>query len=427
MSRLACLVALLTPLSLWAQPAQTTTKVPQGDTIRTTPAPTPSGVGSSALQPPKATKDDRAPPTVSPATQAATPVKKVARTKPPSVKMECLPNPVRIGEPLTCTVTIIHRANISVSLTTPDEARVKPAGAAAPHGANRLKTTRVFDVMAKSMRKTKVEGLEVVWTEPDGAEGRAPIPSQKIPSASVMMDADDPQFRTFKAPQVDAETFWRRHGPVPYRVTNWTAIVISIAVLVISLGFGIGYFVRRWLDSRRSEPEVWVDPRPAHVIALERLENLIAEDLPSQERIDEYYVRISEIVRGYLERRYGINGLEMTSDEIRAWCMAGDLSPETRAGFDAFLADSDLVKFADFRPSNQAIETIAKQARGLIVLTQEHSIEHETAPAVTTSPSTTQASDELDASTHAWAPSEQQAKRELGQPPPGTRDGEARS
>ena len=132
------------------------------------------------------------------------------------------------------------------------------------------------------MRKTKVQGLEVVWTEPDGAEGRAAIPVQKIPTASVMLDAPDPQFKTFKAPQGNADAFWQRHGPVPYKVTNWTAIIITIVILVILLGFGIGYLVRRWLDGRRSEPEAWIDPRPAHIIALERLDALLTEDLPSQ-------------------------------------------------------------------------------------------------------------------------------------------------
>ena len=253
------------------------------------------------------------------------------------------------------------------------------------------------------MRKTKVEGLEVVWTESNGAEGRTPIPTQKIPTKSVMVDAADPQFQTFKAPQGDRDTFWRRHGPVPYRVTNWTAIVVTIVCLVILFGVGVGYMVRRWLESRRREPTVWVDPRPAHVIAFEMLDTLEAENLPGQERIDEYYVRISEILRGYLERRFHINGLEMTSDEIRAWCATAPIGQDVRAGFDAFLADSDLVKFADVRPSEHAVETIAKQARGLITLTRLEADDDMAHPA-SSKAMPEQDAQPLDEHVHDWAP-----------------------
>mgnify|MGYP001181648062 CR=1 FL=1 len=85
--------------------------------------------------------------------------------------------------------------------------------------------------------------------------------------------------------------------------------------------------------------------------------------------VKDYYFRLSEIVRGYLERRFGINGLEMTSDEIRRWLHSNTFTAEIRLSIDDFLGETDLVKFADFSPDDAATETVTRLARGLITLT----------------------------------------------------------
>ena len=306
------------------------------------------------------------------------PAKKVAKGKPPVTKMTCEPNPVRIGEPLVCTATIIHRSDVSVALSGPTDAQILPGDAGVPHGAGRTKTVRKLVITPKSMRKTFVKDVAVIWREQDGAEGQAPLPIQRVPTASVMTDVTNPSFRTFAQPQGERNAFWTAHGPVPHRVVNWTAIIICVSVLVVLIGVSLGFFIRRWLDSRRVEEPEYIDPRPAHIIAFEAFDRLAAENLPSLGKIDEYYVRVSEILRGYLESRFKINGLEMTSDEIRSWSRETDFPDEVRRGIDEFLADSDLVKFADFQPSMAAVETIARRARGLVSLTQENRTE--TAP-----------------------------------------------
>ena len=132
---------------------------------------------------------------------------------------------------------------------------------------------------------------------------------------------------------------------------------------------GIFLLARRFL--RKPEVEVeWVDPRPAHVIAFERLDKLQADDLPGNGDVKGYYTRLSEIVRFYLELRYGFTALEMTSDEIREQVEQFSLTGKARVGIHDFLSESDLVKFAGFSPEQSAIDTIMRLARGRIELTR---------------------------------------------------------
>lgn len=287
---------------------------------------------------------------------------------PPAVKLECAPDPVRIGERLVCTLTAVHRPDVSIEVTAPPrfEAGAPTPATARPDG--QLQTVRTLTVRPDSMRKVRVRDLQVIWTEATGGQGTIALPPQVVATKSVLGGETDPAFRTF--PGDDPAAFFARHGPVPYRVFNWPAFIALCVLGGLGLGVGIGVVVKRYLDARRVVPGPPVDPRPAHVIALAELDALLRLNLPAEGRVGEFYVRLSEIVRRYLERRFGIDAPEMTSDQIRGWAERAEVSGEVRAALDDFLAETDLVKFADFSPSDSEIETVTRQARGLIALTR---------------------------------------------------------
>jgi hypothetical protein len=62
----------------------------------------------------------------------------------------------------------------------------------------------------------------------------------------------------------------------------------------------------------------------------------------------------------------------MTSDEIRAHLRATThtLTPEGRRAIEAFLDETDLVKFADLAPTESAADTTLRAARGIVALTR---------------------------------------------------------
>ena len=332
----------------------------------------------------QAAAQDAGTPTLGDSGVAASAETKVASGPPPTAKVECSPNPVLIGQPLLCEVTVVHRDDVSIKVTGPDDIEPLAPSPAIQHGSDLLKSVRQLRVIPKSMKKVQLEGLTVVWTETDGAIGELTLDKQIIPVASVMTGLTDPRPRTYLEPNMQLEgdaltqaksAFFNHHGPVAYRVTNWALIITLIVVFGGSLFIGLGVWLNRWLRSRQQEEEEWVDPRPAHIIAFESLAALKETRLPEQGLYEVYFVRISEILRAYLKKRFGINGLEMTSQEIADWARSEALAPEQQAAINDFLYATDIVKFANVKPDETEIDIVTRQAHGLIELTRDRTAE----------------------------------------------------
>ena len=290
---------------------------------------------------------------------------------PPVVEMTCAPSPIRIGEALVCTVSVLHRADVTIAVSAPAGAETQDPAPPQPKDGQLL-STRTFTLRPMAItRKLTVDGVTVVWEEVGSATARIQVPAQRVPVKSVIAGQADPKFRTFLDPQVDPDSFWTAHGPLPYQITNWPLIIGLIVFGGVGLGLGIGIIVARWLRGRVVEDVVYVDPRPAHVIAFERLDQLALKNLPAQGEIKAHYTSLSEIVRDYLERRYQFAALEMTSDEIRAEIAKHDVPSKARVVIEGFLDETDLVKFADFRPDDTSTDAAMRFARGLVELTRQ--------------------------------------------------------
>jgi hypothetical protein len=90
---------------------------------------------------------------------------------------------------------------------------------------------------------------------------------------------------------------------------------------------------------------------PAHIIALEELENLKKKKLWQDGKIKHYHVELSTIIRNYIELRYNIIALEMTTDEtlssVKSFLYE---NPEQLRNLERVLTMADLVKFAKHQP-----------------------------------------------------------------------------
>jgi hypothetical protein len=150
-----------------------------------------------------------------------------------------------------------------------------------------------------------------------------------------------------------------RHGLPP-----WVWIVAS------GLG-GMGLLAGGWWWYRRRQRAAAVPlvQRPAHVLALTALEHLQRQDLIGQERIEEFYVRISTILRRYVELRFGLRAPEQTTEEflvsVSALATSG-LSAAPRALLESFLQHCDLVKFARHRPAPSAMAETFESAKTFV-------------------------------------------------------------
>ncbi len=91
--------------------------------------------------------------------------------------------------------------------------------------------------------------------------------------------------------------------------------------------------------------------RPANEIALEALRALEGERLWQRGKVKEYHSEITDILRRYIERRFGILAMESTTDEILISGPVGGLPGGARETLTTVLVRADLVKFAKFQPA----------------------------------------------------------------------------
>jgi hypothetical protein len=120
------------------------------------------------------------------------------------------------------------------------------------------------------------------------------------------------------------------------------------------------WLLRRW--RRRPKVEPYVPPKLPWVAALEELAAIRASSLLADGKTDEYFDRVSDTVRKYLGGRYGFDGLESTTDEMRALLKRVRPPVPELPKITGFLSDCDLVKFARMVPTES--DCVALLVRG---------------------------------------------------------------
>ena len=106
----------------------------------------------------------------------------------------------------------------------------------------------------------------------------------------------------------------------------------------------------RWLRAREAAHAAVV--RPPHEVALEALARLRRARLLEDARQPEFYVRLSAIIREYVEARFHLRAPEMTTEEfLQAAQSNRELPAEYRSRLSGFLGEADLVKFARHVPT----------------------------------------------------------------------------
>jgi hypothetical protein len=125
--------------------------------------------------------------------------------------------------------------------------------------------------------------------------------------------------------------------------------VLLIAIIGIIVWFAIKY-IRKLRKSKKGIEPI-INPDPAHVIAFRELEKLKEEKLWQKGEIKLYYTRLTEILRQYLENRYNVLSLELTTYEtLEALLKSGFKKDESYNQIKTVLTSADLVKFAKHNP-----------------------------------------------------------------------------
>jgi len=151
-------------------------------------------------------------------------------------------------------------------------------------------------------------------------------------------------------------------GPVLFP-SNAKLFLLLFAVII---GVLLGVFIRKVIKEMRERAGV-VSKKNPYEIANEELEALTREDFIGKKLLKEYYTRLSDIIRKYVEVLFQVRAPEMTTEEFLATLSVGDILDGTHKDLiKEFLQYCDYVKFAKYSPSVSEINSTHKSAKEFI-------------------------------------------------------------
>ena len=263
-----------------------------------------------------------------------------------------------VGDPITVIVTARHAPDAEVRWPNPVEAApfelLDPpvAQSAAVDGGvvSRLELrVAAFELGELAFPPLDVEVVDAAGEVTSLATEAAPVVIE-----SVGRD-EGGDIRDIKGPLA-----------IPFAVVTllpWIAALLAVAAAA-------AWLYRRY--RRRSRPEALVPtlpPRPAHEVAREALDALEAAGLLERGEIKTYHIRLSDIVRVYVEGRFRVDAMEMTTGEVLDGLHRTDADRGAVADVRRVLDRCDLVKFAKLRPAIPECRELLPLARRVVEIT----------------------------------------------------------
>lgn len=261
----------------------------------------------------------------------------------PTVAARLDRNSAHVGDPITLTITAVAKKGVPVNL--PNVVEVDPfavldrSESETDLGDGRVKREFALKIAAYEPGPQTVPAVEVTYVGGNGDVRQTRTQPIELKIASLLANEPEPQLK-------------ENAGPVVVLKQDLKLVYIAGGLLAAALGALV-----TWLVVRRMRQRVVVrpgpPPRPAHEIALERLDRLGSYGFLENADNRPFYFAVSEIIRDYLGARFGFDSLELTTDELMA-------ELQRRAGRELVLAEigrwlqaCDLVKFAKTSPTAQ--------------------------------------------------------------------------
>ncbi len=328
------------------------------------------------------TKETKAP-------HAAPPVVRVAADGPVTMTFTVSPSELSFHDRAEVTIEVTASKDVVVEVDEYDRhpdhlqhqfeyrlsRRERQAVGATPDG--KRKWTYRYDVQFFLPGEYELPGPSASFTEPSTAsspDGQAEIASpRQVKTEPITVSARDPSAKAISAEElktiatldpVELPGVWSRW---------WWVLPLGLAALIAA-----ARVLRRRRERVRIEP-----PIPAHEWARRQIGALVADDLVRKGLIQEFYYRASGIVRGYIERRFGITAAEMTTEEfLTAAATDTRFDHQHTPTLQTFMTACDLVKYARQIPHAAEADEVLKAAGGFVEKTREDRVGAIPAPRV---------------------------------------------
>lgn len=140
----------------------------------------------------------------------------------------------------------------------------------------------------------------------------------------------------------------------------------AIAIMLIGSSAWLIWYGLRTINKPKSTPVVTIAPEE---LARNQLRDLLAEQLPQKGLVKEFYLRLTGIVRHYIESTTGLRAPEQTTEEfLRDLHRSNSIRPDQAIRLGDFLEAADMVKYAGQQPTNDQIDQSVERAREFIAI-----------------------------------------------------------
>ena len=279
------------------------------------------------------------------------------------VKVETNTKNIKIGEQIQYKVSVETPADTPVSF--PEGQTFAPL---------EMVKTRAADTLRDGGKYRLVK--EYYLTQFD--EGKYTIPSQKIRinnkdyfTDSLLVEVHTVAIDTLKQPLYDIKPI--QEVKKPFTSYGWILTIIAAVLLLLIVAFVYFVFIRKkkfpFLQTQKKLP-----PFDRAIQDLKELQN---SKYLIQSQHKEYYTRLTDIVKAYLEEEVHILAKESTTDElltkINLLQEKGklNLNRETITNLKRVLQTADFVKFAKNKPSDDNAEYDRETIENVVIKTKE--------------------------------------------------------
>ena len=163
----------------------------------------------------------------------------------------------------------------------------------------------------------------------------------------------------------------------PYKAPVTMGEVLPWLLIAVLIGCATWLAFRyiRKLKKAKAGIETFIPSDPAHVIAFRELEKLKNEELWQKGETKKYYTKLTEILRQYLENRFRVYSLELTTAEtLEVLIKTGFKKDGSYNNLKTVLTGADLVKFAKYNPVPPENELHFQNSWNFVLATKENEL-----------------------------------------------------
>jgi len=298
----------------------------------------------------------QAEPTAPATAQSPTTLERRSERGPVTARVILEPAEPRIGDPLTLRLEVAAEAGVELLMPAFGQSLDRFAiRDFVPHeridGNGRTLATQRYVLNAPMSGSQYIPPLAIEFV--DRRAGMRPAPEGED-AYEILTERLDFQVRSVLPEETTDQALEPPLGALALLGTPDTAnrwVWLLLLPVLLAAVFGIRWWLGARTEARRAS---------AHERASARLQALMARPRPAGAvAVDAFFVELSDLVRHYLEDRFGLQAPELTTEEFLD-VAAG--SPDLNQAHQGFLRDflrrADQVKFARYLPDADYIEEI---------------------------------------------------------------------